>query len=1381
VRERDLFIEALQKENPGERAAFLGDACAGDDGLRARVDRLLEEHQRQESFLLDSPPPGLAATMEQSVSERPGTVIGSYKLLEQIGEGGFGVVYMAEQTQPVRRKVALKILKPGMDTRQVVARFEAERQALALMDHPNIAHVYDGGETASGRPYFVMELVRGTPIIDFCDQKHLSVRERLDLFVNVCQAVQHAHLKGIIHRDLKPSNVMVTMHDSVAVVKVIDFGIAKATGQQLTEKTLFTNFAQLVGTPMYMSPEQAQLSGLDVDTRSDIYALGVLLYELLTGTTPFDQERLRTAAYDEIRRIISEEEPPRPSTRMSCGTPEGQAATTVSANRQSDPFRLRQMLRGDLDWIVMKCLEKERNRRYETASGLAADIQRYLCDRPVEACPPSAMYKLRKFARRNTAALAMVAMGSAALFTIAVVACLAALWLRDERNATREQLRLTEEAERQERQAKQRALQAEKLGQHRLYQAKLAQARASHWSQQVGQRFDSWQALTEAALIARELGLDDTHLMELRNEAISSLALADLRLVHKEWVAFPAGARGHIAFDFNLECYARSDSQGNISVRRVENDRELARLPGASIAITFSPNGSFDFKEISAETWSSAATSTFSPNATLLAIRYWSALPGQTANFRLWDWQRRLCLFQPTFFVREIAFSSDGRYLSLGHDDGTVTIHELPSGREEKRMSIGMRQPVLAFDQDGLRLAVSNYGGRDVQIRDVITGEPLQTWNAPAGVVDIAWHPDGLLLATGCDDRRIYLWDSRSGLQFGVLLGHQNSGFSLAFAPTGLTLLSSAWDGTSRLWDPWAARELLSAPGFAEQFSGDGCRLVRRNGISASVWEVAPGRECRTLPSSRSIGSEGLGHGDVSPDGRWLAIGTSHGFRLWDLALGKEAASVGLSYMKHAKFHPSGKELFTCGPAGLYVWPLRAEADLLHIGPACKLPEPSSSDAISLDRDGRIIAVASSGSSGGGWIADLENTNRNGLRVRHVNSTSIAISPDGRWVALGPHEGSGVKVWEARTGEELCHLIPDVNIATVAFSPDSRRLAIGTGNAVTIWEAGSWKLIRQIPREQTTEIPATSAFSPGGQLLAFTSSLSTVQLLEPATGSPVAKLQGPDSDIKAVEGFSPDGSQLALTTQAGAVRVWDLRLIREQLQEIGLDWDLPPYPPSMPPGDAQPMRVEIDLGEFPHLTQAQAQQHLMRGQEHWMAMQWREAIAQYSEGIELQPNNPAALNNLAWCLVTCPDPQLRDVARAVRLAQKATELAPQDPVTLNTLGVVYYYAGDWTAAIVALQKSEQLEPGRYFSFNAFFLAMAHWQLGNREIKDDAAVVEVHEQHAKHQAEHNERARQWFDQAVEWMEKNKPLDEELRAFRREAEELLELKEQEKQRF
>jgi serine/threonine protein kinase/tetratricopeptide (TPR) repeat protein len=419
-----VFFAALDKGSPQDRATYLDAVCCDNPDLRRRIEKMLAAQSEAENFL-EQPASALGANLNESIGERPGAVVGAYKLLEQIGEGGFGIVFMAEQIQPVRRRVALKILKPGMDTRQVVARFEAERQALALMDHPNIARVFDGGATGLGRPYFVMELVKGVAITDYCDQRHLTPRQRLELFLSVCQAVQHAHQKGVIHRDLKPSNVLVTMHDTTPVVKVIDFGVAKALGQELTDKTLFTGFTQMLGTPMYMSPEQAGQSGLDVDTRSDVYALGVLLYELLTGTTPFDRERLQTAGFDEIRRIIREEEAPRPSTRLSTL---GAAMATVSANRQSDPHELRRLMRGELDWVVMKALEKDRGLRYESASSFAADVRRYLNDEPVLACPPSAWYRWRKFARRHRAGVSIVAL---VLFFVVLIGSGAGWAIRD--------------------------------------------------------------------------------------------------------------------------------------------------------------------------------------------------------------------------------------------------------------------------------------------------------------------------------------------------------------------------------------------------------------------------------------------------------------------------------------------------------------------------------------------------------------------------------------------------------------------------------------------------------------------------------------------------------------------------------------------------------------------------------------------------------------------------------------------------------------------------------------------------------------------------------------------------------------------------------------
>ncbi|HMP82028.1 MAG TPA: tetratricopeptide repeat-containing serine/threonine protein kinase [Verrucomicrobiota bacterium] len=433
--EAEIFDRAAELSGEA-RAAYLAQACAGDDLLRRRVENLLASLEDADAgaFMGQSPAASaktlLITTNMIPVTEKAGDKIGRYKLREQIGEGGCGVVYVAEQEEPVRRRVALKVIKLGMDTKQVVARFEAERQALALMDHPNIAKVLDAGATDTGRPYFVMELVRGIKITDYCDQNKVSTEERLKLFIQVCSAIQHAHQKGIIHRDIKPSNILVTLHDGVPVPKVIDFGIAKATSdQRLTDKTIYTAFEQFIGTPAYMSPEQAEMSGLDIDTRSDIYSLGVLLYELLTGRTPFDASTLLKAGLDQMRKIIREQEPQRPSTRLS--TLEDADLTAIAQHRRSEAPKLLSLIRGDLDWIVMKSLEKDRTRRYETANGLALDIQRHLASEPVVARPPTTLYQLQKFIRRNKLASSFAVAVSALL--VLGVTIMTNLYLRAER------------------------------------------------------------------------------------------------------------------------------------------------------------------------------------------------------------------------------------------------------------------------------------------------------------------------------------------------------------------------------------------------------------------------------------------------------------------------------------------------------------------------------------------------------------------------------------------------------------------------------------------------------------------------------------------------------------------------------------------------------------------------------------------------------------------------------------------------------------------------------------------------------------------------------------------------------------------------------------
>lgn len=456
--EKSIFLEALDIESPAERIAFVEAACRGNTALLASVAALLRQHERADnpvdtpivaksdrpSFVMEDTGSFVSGNNPAPVHAL-GSMIGPYKLMEQIGEGGFGLVYVADQQSPIRRRVALKIIKPGMESREVLTRFDAERQAIALMDHPNIARVFDAGVTESAQPYFVMELVRGVPLTEYCDGNQLDIPERLQLFVDICNAVQHAHQKGIVHRDLKPSNILVTLQDGHPLVKIIDFGVAKAIGQSLTIKTIYTRFASMVGTPAYMSPEQAGMSTGDIDTRSDIYSLGVLLYELLTGTTPFTSERLHSVGFDELRRIIREEEPHRPSTRLS--TLNNQIATTVAANRQLDLVRLASSMKRELDWIVMKALDKDRNRRYATAGSMAEDVSRFLMHQPIVACPPSTWYRFTKFARRNKVAISTATSITAALLlgtAVSVWQARVAIRERDEKEIALNEARAAE-------------------------------------------------------------------------------------------------------------------------------------------------------------------------------------------------------------------------------------------------------------------------------------------------------------------------------------------------------------------------------------------------------------------------------------------------------------------------------------------------------------------------------------------------------------------------------------------------------------------------------------------------------------------------------------------------------------------------------------------------------------------------------------------------------------------------------------------------------------------------------------------------------------------------------------------------------------------------
>jgi serine/threonine protein kinase len=524
-----IFLRAIEAADPATRAQVLQNECGVDAELRERVEALLRGHDASGGFL-DKPPVSPISTVDEPrLTEGPGTRIGPYKLLQQLGEGGMGVVFMAEQVEPVHRNVALKVIKPGMDTQQVVARFEVERQALALMDHPNIAKVLDAGATDSGRPYFVMELVKGLPITNYCDQEHLLPRERLELFVSVCQAVQHAHQKGIIHRDLKPSNILIALYDGRPVPKVIDFGVAKATIAKLTDRTLFTEVGHAIGTWEYMAPEQAELNNLDIDTRADIYALGATLYELLAGSPPFTKAQLRSAAFEEMLRLIREVEPPRPSTKLSSS----EELPSLAAKRKLEPAKLSRLVRGDLDWIVMKCLEKERGRRYETANQLAEEVRRFLADEPVQAGPPSLRYRAGKFLRRHRGPVLAGALVAFALIT-GIIGTSYGMWRASNEAYAKGQALIREhdalKKEKERADSEGRALSAEKLANAKERAALLEEERERKFAQAISAFVkDDFLALTSVEGQQRfggpqEDGLNkDTGLRELLDRAAEKL------------------------------------------------------------------------------------------------------------------------------------------------------------------------------------------------------------------------------------------------------------------------------------------------------------------------------------------------------------------------------------------------------------------------------------------------------------------------------------------------------------------------------------------------------------------------------------------------------------------------------------------------------------------------------------------------------------------------------------------------------------------------------------------------------------------------------------------------------------------------------------------
>jgi WD40 repeat protein/serine/threonine protein kinase len=999
--------------------------------------------------------------------------------MEQIGEGGMGLVFVAEQQQPVRRKVALKVIKPGMDTRHVVARFEAERQALALMDHLNIARVLDGGQTAGDRPYFVMELVKGVPITDYCDRNQVSIRQRLELFVDVCQAVQHAHQKGIIHRDLKPSNVLVMSHDGTPVVKIIDFGVAKAIGQQLTDKTLYTQFSQLIGTPLYMSPEQAGQSGLDVDTRSDIYSLGVLLYELLTGTTPFDKELMRTVSYDEMRRIIREEEPPRPSTRISTL---GQAVTTVSTQRQSDWKQLSRLFRGELDWIVMKALEKDRNRRYETANDLVMDVQRYLADEPVQAHPPSAGYRLRKLLRRHWINLVLAL--AALTVLVAVVALVGGALF---------------------------------IGQLRQEQDR-AQTAAARLALQQGLSFcESGESGRGLIWLARCLELAPRSAEDMQQASRANLAVW-LRPVHPLRAAFRQNRSvTSVAFHPNGRSILVA---GSDRTARLYDAAKGEPVPGAPVLdhdeevqdAVFSPDGRTiaTAVEVGAKALLYRAEDgsvirelghghpvravAFHPNGRIVATA------GYDRHVRLWDSTTGCCLSPVLRHDRElraVAFSHDGSWLLAGGADQKARVWQADTGRPVAVLPHSDEVWAIAGHPRERRLLATACGDGKARLWHVDTGRIVAEFAHREIVWDLAFSPDGRFLLTGSGGGTARVWEIDSGRPAGPPLTHRDAVRSVAFSPDGQTFATGSYDGSVRLWglniERLPSRELHhGGPIQAAAFSPEG-RLVVTAGNDGTV------RRWRTS-STAEVGQPLRHEGRVnalafSPDGNTLLTGSyDHFARRW------------------------------CVPTGKLIRPPMAHG---HRVPTVAFrPDGQVFLTGSIDRTARLWNAATGQPIGG--------------KMKHgAGVERAAFSPDGRWIVTTCQD-KRVHVWDGESGRPLWDpVLHEAPVRALAISPDSKTLLIACDNGTPqLWDVSSARLVWTLPyRERVLAL----AFDRDGKRLVTGAADGTARIWDAATGSSLTVAPMVHQDRVLAVAFSPEGHVVVTGSEDRTARLWDAR------------------------------------------------------------------------------------------------------------------------------------------------------------------------------------------------------------------------------------------------
>jgi WD40 repeat protein/serine/threonine protein kinase len=1115
-----VFQAAMELASPQERESYLQRQCGEDTELRREVEELLNAAVEAEKVF---EPRAHSPALEQA-----GDRIGHYRLLQQIGEGGCGVVYMAEQETPVRRKVALKIIKLGMDTKQVIARFEAERQALALMDHPNIAKVLDAGATETGRPYFAMELVRGRKITEYCDEQCLSTSKRLEIFIQVCLAVQHAHQKGIIHRDLKPANILVTERDTMPVPKVIDFGIAKATGGlRLTDKTMFTAFEQFLGTPAYMSPEQARLGELDIDTRSDIYSLGVLLYELLTGKTPFDTQALLAAGLDQLLRTILEKEPARPSTKLSSMA--GAELAAAASHRGVEGLKLVHLMRGDLDWIIMKSLEKDRARRYETANALAMDVQRYLHRQPVLAGPQSPAYRLNKFVRRNKVIAAAGAISATVLTLGVIVSTWQAIRARRAEHAAYQ-------AQLKEVQQRLRAETGEKLASQNLYAAQMDLA------QQVWEQ-NNMGRLRE--LLEESAGYPQRGFEWYYWQRQTHLELVTLR-GHTDVirsVAFAPDGRRFVTGSWDRTARLWDTATG----------KELLTLkghPSGISSVAFSPDGQ----------------------------RIVTGGDDQTA--KVWDASTGVELFTlrgHSGWIRSVAFSPDGERIVTGSEDHTVKVWDATTGKELFTLS-GHKDEIasVAFSPNGQRIVTGSYD-QTAKVWESASGKELLTLTGHQDTIRaVAFSPDGQRIITGSSDGTAKIWEANGGKELITLKGPGFAINSVAFSPDGQRAVTGGHEKTAKVWDTTSGKELVALKGHSGPirsvaFSPDGGQIITgSDDCTAKVWAGVINEPLTLRGHTAAVCAVAF-----SADGRLIGTGgKDFAARLWDGVGGKELFTLkGHSdWISCLVFSPDGKRVATGSrDKTAKVWDTVSGNELITItGSASEI------SSVAFSSDNQTI-VTRTGDEAAKVLAGLT------LRGHGGPVSALALSPDRRWIVTGAGELTA-KVWDAASGKELLTLNGHSRpIRCGTFSPDGRRIVTGGDDQTAkVWDAATGRELLTLVGHSGAV--CVVAFSPDGQRIVTGSEDQTAKVWEAATPQQVSAWQ--EADRRAADRLAVlRGDKLDLAEQDEVLYAQDPAAIKQWLVlapiayqgrngSAALEFEQIPQEANLHPCDGERVRVD---------------------------------------------------------------------------------------------------------------------------------------------------------------------------------------------------------------